>query len=34
MQDKVDFFSQSQRADYLEWKSKVVARIGSLQATT
>jgi len=34
MQDKVDFFSQSQRTDYLEWKSKVVALIASLRATT
>ncbi|MCJ1251745.1 hypothetical protein MMC30_008982 [Trapelia coarctata] len=34
MQGKVNFLGQAQTADYLEWKNKIIRRIGSLQATT
>ncbi|KAI9732125.1 MAG: hypothetical protein M1834_004221 [Cirrosporium novae-zelandiae] len=33
MQDRVDYLSDDRRADYLEWKSEVVARIDEIEKT-
>jgi hypothetical protein len=30
MQDRVDFLSEARRADYKEWKAKILARVDAM----